>query len=227
MGIERHKPKLAINKGANNIRGSIKKVARSAEATDTSTNATSSTPSSTNEDSGSLYTEAQETNTDWKPGEPVSKNAAEAGLQATQKLYESYYGYKKAELDYERGIRKDQMQLQRQMQQDYVDQQQQQMMTAALLSGLTPLFGALGQLSKSGGGSGAASGSSGNNNTAKLTETQKARNNENSFQEEPRKNPQAINTSKNTDGQTEIDGDDDDVIIIPSTTTGKTDDATS
>lgn len=218
MAIERQKPKLAINKGTNPIKSSIKKVARSAETADASTTAT------TNEDSGSLYTEADDTNTTWKPGEPVSEGAAEAGLQATQKLYESYYGYKKAELDYERGIRKDQMQLQRQMQQDYMDQQQQQMMTAALLSGITPLFGALSQLSKAGGSSGG--GSSGNNNVAKLSEKEKekANNNEKSFQQPEQQAPKAQKTSEETRGETDLEGDDN-TVEIPAT--GETNNASS
>jgi len=216
MAIERQKPKLAINKGTNPIKSSIKKVARSTEAADASTTATSTTTATTNEDSGSLYTEAEDTNTTWKPGEPVSEGAAEAGLQATQKLYESYYGYKKAELDYERGIRKDQMQLQRQMQQDYMDQQQQQMMTAALLSGITPLFGALSQLSKAGGSSGG--GSSGNNNVAKLSEKEKekANNNEKSFQQPEKQAPNAKNTSEETRGETDLESDDN-TVEIPAT----------
>jgi hypothetical protein len=190
MAIERQEPKLAIKKGTKPIKSSIKKVARSAETADASTTAT------TNEDSGSLYTKADDTNTTWKPGEPVSEGAAEAGLQATQKLYESFYSYIKAEQDYQRDIRNDQMQWQRQRQQDYMAQQQQQMMTAALLSGITPLFGALNQLSKSGGSSGG--GSSGNNNVAKLSdeEKEKANNNETSFQKQEKQAPRAQNTSE-------------------------------
>jgi hypothetical protein len=219
-------PILAINEAT--IKSSIKKVTRSAETADASTTATSTTKATTNEDSGSLYTEAEDTNTTRNPGEPVSEGAAEAGLQAMNNLYKIYYDYKKAELNYERGIRIDPMQLQRQMQQDYMNQQQQQMMTAALLSGITPLFRALNQLSKAGGSSGG--GSSGNNNVAKLSkkEKEKANNNEISFQQPERQAPKARNTSEETRGETDLESDDNTVeILAAAEVAGETNNASS
>jgi len=97
-----------------------------------------------------------------------------------------------------------------------MDQQQQQMMTAALLSGITPLFGALSQLSKAGGSSGG--GSSGNNNVAKLSEKEKekANNNEKSFQQPEKQAPNAKNTSEETRGETDLESDDN-TVEIPAT----------
>ena len=101
---------------------------------------------------------AKEEATTWEPGKPVSKDADRVAADTTKALYKGYWDFKRAELDHQRGLQKDQLDFKKQQ-----AAQQNFPIGQALVGAVSQMASALLGQSKGGGGSsgGGSAGGSG------------------------------------------------------------------